>query len=407
MNKLFFIFIFSLLFSQNIEKAPYVLMISFDGFRADYIDWYDTPNFDRLSSHGVKADGMKPVFVSKTFPNHYSLATGMYIENHGLVGNHFYDSVLDEQYTLSDRSKVEDSRFYGGEPIWVTAEKQGVKTASYYWVGSEAPIGGIYSSIWKKYDHHFPFHSRIDSVASWFSLPEESRPHLVMLYFHEPDNTGHRFGPKSPKTAAMVDSMDILMGRIIDAMSQLDIYPNLNIIAVADHGMTPISPDRTINLEKYVNMKDITMEGDGPFSLLYGKNKFRMRRLVKKLKKIPHLSAYLKKDIPDRYHFKNHYRIKDVLLVADEGWSILGMSGRSADPNSHSGGTHGYDNELRSMQALFVADGPAFKDGYNSPGFENIHVNPLVAHILGITPYSDIDGNLDSIKHILKNGDND
>lgn len=400
MKKVFLLLFFSFLFSQ--EDDSYVLMISFDGFRADYIDWYDTPNFDRLAKEGVKAKGMKPVFVSKTFPNHYSLATGMYIENHGLVGNYFYDPILDEEYTIRDRSKVEDGRFYGGEPIWVTAEKQGVSTASYFWVGTEAAIDGIQPSIWKRYDHHFPFHARIDSVKKWFQQPKENRPRLVMLYFHEPDDTGHRYGPKSPELKAVVDSMDTIMGEILDTMSHLDIFPQLNILAVSDHGMVSTSEDRTINLEKYVNMKGLTQEGSGPFSLLYGKNKYAMRRIVKRLNKVPHLSAYLKKDIPERYHFKNHYRIKDVLLVADEGWSILGTFGRSSDPTSHNGGNHGYDNNLRGMEALFIADGPALKDGYISPVFENIHIYPLIAHILGIEPFDGIDGNLNNIKHILK-----
>jgi len=402
MKKIFFLTLLSFLFAKNIEDKPYVLMISFDGFRADYIDWYNTPNFDRLAKQGVKADGLKPVFVSKTFPNHYSLATGMYIENHGLVGNYFYDKKLDAYYTLSDRSKVEDGRFYGGEPIWVTAENQGIKTASYFWVGSEASIAGVRPSIWKKYDHNFSFTARIDSVSKWFALPEEIRPQLVMLYFHEPDDAGHRFGPKSAETEVMIDSMDSIMGRILDSMEKLDIYPNLNIIAVADHGMTAISPKRTINLEKYVNMDGMIQEGNGPFSLLYGKRSFTSWRLVKKLNKIPHLSAYLKKDIPERYHFKNHYRIKDILLVSDEGWSILGLTGRSANPEYHSGGTHGYDNELRSMHALFIADGPAFKDGFLSPRFENIHVYPLVVKILGLKPNPEIDGSLNSVKFLLR-----
>lgn len=185
MKKYFHLILITLLFG-NTPKDSYVLLISFDGFRADYLDWYDTPNFDRLAEQGVKADGMKPVFVSKTFPNHYSIATGMYIENHGLIGNYFYDEKLDEYFTLSDRSKVEDARFYGGEPIWVTAEKQGVKSASYFWAGSAAAVGGVRPGIWKEYDHDFPFPARIDSVAKWFSLPEEKRPHLIMLYFHEP-----------------------------------------------------------------------------------------------------------------------------------------------------------------------------------------------------------------------------
>ncbi|MCH7611976.1 MAG: alkaline phosphatase family protein [Candidatus Marinimicrobia bacterium] len=404
MKKYFHLILITLLFG-NTPKDSYVLLISFDGFRADYLDWYDTPNFDRLAEQGVKADGMKPVFVSKTFPNHYSIATGMYIENHGLIGNYFYDEKLDEYFTLSDRSKVEDARFYGGEPIWVTAEKQGVKSASYFWAGSAAAVGGVRPGIWKEYDHDFPFPARIDSVAKWFSLPEEKRPHLIMLYFHEPDATGHRYGPESPETEAMVDSMDVIMGKIMSAMELLDIYPKLNIIVVSDHGMVAISPERTINLSDYVNLSGIEQEGSGPFSMLYGKKKRKLNRIVKKLKSAPHMSVYKKKEIPDRYHFKNHYRIKDVLMVADEGWYILDKKYFGADKWSLKflkGGTHGYDNELRSMHAIFLADGPAFKDGYKRPTFENIHVYPLITEILGLTSYEMIDGRLEEVQDLLK-----
>lgn len=407
MNRLRRLLIFVLLFVFALEanEKPYVLIISFDGFRADYLNWYDTPNFDRFAEHGVRTDGLKPVFVSKTFPNHYSIATGMYIENHGLIANHFYDKKLDEYFTLSDRSKVEDSRFYGGEPIWVTAEKQGVKTASYFWAGTEAPVGSVQSSIWKKYDHDFPFNARIDSVVKWFSFPEEKRPHLIMLYFHEPDDTGHRYGPKSVETEAMVDSMDSIMGNIMNAMESLEIFPNLNIIAVADHGMAAISPERTIDLFDYVNLTEIKQEGSGPFAMLYGENNQKLNTIVKKLKRVPHLSVYKKEEIPDRYHYKNHYRIKDVLLVADEGWFILDKKYHGADIFKLKflrGGTHGYDNELRSMHAIFLADGPAFKDGYSKPTFENIHIYPLIAEILGLTPNENIDGKLEKVRDLLK-----
>ena len=250
---LFFITLFYFSCGQGQQDA-YVLLISFDGFRADYLDRYNTPNFDTFIKNGVGAVGMKPSFVTKTFPNHYSIATGMYAENHGLVGNHFYDPVLDENYTMSDRSKVEDPKFYGGEPIWVTAEKQGVKTASYFWVGSEAPIKGVYPSRWKRYDHDFPFEARIDSVADWFSLPVSERPRLCMLYFHEPDGAGHDFGPESPETGRMVTHMDSIFGIIVEKMSNLDIYPQLNIIAVSDHGMAEIrfrSNGESVRLYRY------------------------------------------------------------------------------------------------------------------------------------------------------------
>jgi len=390
---------------ENHQDDSYVLLISFDGFRADYLDWFDTPNMDRFLKNGVRAKGMIPVFVSKTFPNHYSIATGMYAENHGLIGNHFYDAELDDNYTLSDRSKVQDSKFYGGEPIWVTAEKQGLKTASYFWVGTEAPIGGVYPSKWKKYEHNFPFEARIDSIVSWFSLPLNERPRFCLLYFHEPDWTGHETGPRSQETAAVVSHLDSLFGDLISKLEQLPISKNLNIIAVADHGMAEISSERTVNLSAYTDMSQIIQEGSGPYAFLYSKRKNIIEPAVDQLKKAEHISVYLKSDIPDRYHFKNHHRIKDALIVADEGWYIQNQaisSSSTAGEYVPTGGTHGYDNQLKSMHALFIAQGPAFKNDIVTEPFENVNIYPMIAYILGIDPSKKIDGNLNNIKHLLK-----
>ena len=198
------------------ENDQYVLLVSMDGFRADYLEKTYTPNFDNMSKNGIRSEGLIPVFISKTFPNHYSIATGMYPENHGLIANSFYASDLDKFYSIRDRKSVEDGDFYGGEPIWVTAERQGVKTASYFWVGTEAAIAGVHPSIWKRYDQKVPFDDRIDSVMTWFSLPKSNRPRLVMLYFHEPDWTGHKYGPSSDETIDQIQKMDDIMGTIMD-----------------------------------------------------------------------------------------------------------------------------------------------------------------------------------------------
>jgi len=379
-------------------------MISFDGFRSDYLDWYDTPNMDRFLSEGVRAKGLIPVFVSKTFPNHYSIATGLYAENHGLIGNHFYDPLLDDEYSLSDRSKVEDPKFYGGEPIWVTAEKNNIQTASYFWVGSEAPINNTYPTRWKRYEHDFPFNSRIDSVVNWFSMPKKQRPKLCLLYFHEPDHTGHETGPKSDETAMMVHEIDSLFGTLITKLEQLPIAKNLNILVVSDHGMTEISSERTIDLSNHIETSKMKQEGSGPYSLLYDMDKNEIENIVDKLNTVPKISAYAKKDIPDRYHFKHHHRIKDVLVIADEGWYINNQAISSSSKIGAyipKGGTHGYDNQLKSMHALFIANGPAFKKGIKVPPFENVNIYPLICHILNIDPNKNIDGNLENIIHIL------
>jgi len=377
---------------------PYVLLVSFDGFRADYLEWYETPNFDRLTRDGVKAQGLKPAFVTKTFPNHYSIVTGLYIENHGIIGNDFFAQDLGKHFQLSDRSMVENSQFYGGEPIWVTAEKQGLKTASYFWVGSEAPIGGLQPSIWKPYEESVSFEARIDSIKSWFELPRQKRPNLALLYFHEPDNTGHNYGPKSPETKTMIGELDQIMGLIIDKMETLSIYDSLNIIILADHGMAEIDTENMIKLYRYINFRGLEIEGTNPYAFISGPSPRRINKIYNTLNKIPHLKVYLKKDIPEEYHYKNNERIKDLLVIADEGWS-LALEPEEAQSSSR--GNHGFDNNLRSMEAIFLARGPAFKKAYTRPVFENIHIYPLLAHILDLKANPDIDGNLDLIRDIL------
>ncbi len=379
---------------------PYVLVVSFDAFRPDYLHWVETPNFNRLAERGVLAKSLKSVFPTKTFPNHYALATGMYAEHHGIIANSFYDPEFDATYRIGDHDSTVNPRWYNGEPIWVTAEKQDVTTASFYWVGAEAPVGGVQPSIWKHYEHEFPFEARVDSVLSWFRLPEERRPHLVMLYFHEPDETSHRSGPRGADTWAVVSELDNVLGKLMTGLEQLDIYNQMNLIVLSDHGMTEISPERTIDLNEYANLKGIAQEGTGTFSFLYDGPKWRRQQAYKKLKKAPHLQVYWKNEIPERWHYRDNYRIKDMLLVAEEGWSILNKD--KPEAGHYSGATHGYDNDLWSMQALFIADGPAFKDGYTRGTFENVNVYPIIAEILGIEPYEKIDGDVENVMDIFR-----
>ena len=246
------------------ENDQYVLLISMDGFRSDYLDMTDTPNFDNMAKNGIRSDGLKPVFISKTFPNHYSIATGMYAESHGVIANSFFASDLDKYYSIRDRKSVENGDFYGGEPIWVTAEKQGVKTASYFWVGTEAAIAGVHPSIWKRYDQKVPFEDRIDSVMTWFSLPISHRPRLIMLYFHEPDWTGHEYGPSSDENVDQIQKMDDIMGTIIEKAEKLSIADKLNVLVVSDHGMTEVHPEQIIDLSAYTDLSDVTTAGAGP-----------------------------------------------------------------------------------------------------------------------------------------------
>ncbi len=235
------------------KPDPYVVMLSLDGFRWDYPDRFETPNLDRLAASGVKAEGLIPCFPTKTFPNHYSIVTGLHPDHHGIVQNSFYDPGTARYFSIRNRQTVGDGSFYEGEPIWVTAEKQGIRTASYFWVGSEAPYAGMHPSIWKEYDEDVPFEARIDSVIAWLKLPEPKRPGLITFYMHEPDSRGHRLGPDNPELGEMIAYLDSLVGVLVNKLADLDISQQINLIVTSDHGMGEVSPQRYIDLASYVD----------------------------------------------------------------------------------------------------------------------------------------------------------
>ncbi|RLC54709.1 MAG: alkaline phosphatase family protein, partial [Candidatus Cloacimonadota bacterium] len=323
---------------------PYVLMVSFDGFRYDYDTKTETPNLDFVRDNGVKAESIQPVFPSKTFPNHYALATGAYAATNMITANKFYDNEFKEVYQIADKSKVRDAKWYRAEPIWVTAERQNVKSASYFWVGSEAPIKGYLPSIVKAYDHNFPYLARVDSVMNWLQLSEEKRPHLVMLYFDEPDSDGHKYGPENPDLIPTLKYMDDILGYILDGIKKLDIADEINLVLVSDHGMTSISQDRIIYLDDYVpDMNALFTYGGGPVMQVHlkEKNNSLIGQMDVQLKNVEHLSAYKRDEVPKRYHFVNR-NTGDFVLVADEGWLIL-----TKDEEYKSNGTHGYDPAVK------------------------------------------------------------
>ena len=387
-------------------ETPFVLLVSFDGFRHDFTTMTDTPNFDKLEEEGVKADALIPVFPSLTFPNHYSIATGAYSGTHNITGNSFYDKEFREKYSLYDRNKVRDPKFYKSEPIWVTAERQGVKAASFYWVGSEAPIKGYSPSIFKYYDGSVPFKARIDSVISWFNLSKEKRPHLVMLYFSEPDHTGHDWGVNTPEIVNTIEEMDNLLGYLLQNLESLEIFSNLNLIIVSDHGMTNVSKERRIVLDDYISrLGDLYLNGRDvhvQIDLKKG-NKRYGKTLFKELQKIPHCKVWKKNNIPERFHFNNN-NTGEFLLLADEGWLITTQSAIDEDKFTL-GGMHGYDPQLPNMHGIFYALGADIKSNLQIPAFENIHIYPMICNLLDIEPYSgkkdSHEGDIQILNHIL------
>lgn len=367
---------------KNDKETPYVVMVSLDAFRWDYDSIYKTPVLNSVAANGVMAERMIPSFPTKTFPNHYSIATGLYPDHHGLINNSFYAPDLNLVYRIGDRAMVENPAFYGGEPIWVTAHKAGMVTGSFYWVGSEAPIKGIHPDYWKTFDEEVAFGDRVDTVLKWLSLPEARRPHLVTLYFEEPDAVSHVYGPIAKETGKMVSSLDSLMGVLREGIKKLPFASKVNLIILSDHGMGEIDnskynyildtlPERMIkriyggtpvwSVEPAAGLTD---------SVLYYLN----------LQK--GIIAYRKEEMPAYLHYGTNPRIPEIVLVAKPGW----IAGIRPSPSNNNKGDHGYDWKYRDMHSIFYAEGPAFKKGFEIDTLYNVDIYDIISRILMLTP---------------------
>jgi predicted AlkP superfamily pyrophosphatase or phosphodiesterase len=382
---------------QREPYKNYVVMVSMDGFRWDYNKVYNTPNLNKLAEEGLKADRLIPSFPTVTFPNHYSIATGLYPDHHGLVNNNFPAPELGLYYRMGDRTAVENPAFYGGEPIWITAENNGILSASFFWVGSEAPVKGKHPTYWKKYDESITYEQRIDTVIKWLSYPPEKRPGFITLYFDEPDATSHDYGPVSSKTENVVERLDSLIGVLRLKLSALPFSDRINLIVLSDHGMESISPDKYVNLKSLVPERMIaSLFGGNP---VYTINAAEGKKdsVLYLLNRGKGLKAYDKSEVPARLHYGTNPRIQEIVVIADSSWSI----GTRPDGSSYMGGAHGYDNANSDMHAIFYAAGPAFKKGYSFSQLNNIDIYNLICRILKITPAKN-DGDPDHIKQILR-----
>jgi alkaline phosphatase D len=402
MNKLYIIAIILFVFSSSCSQKEkqnnnYLIMLSLDGFRWDYPDKANTPTLDSLARVGVKAQSLKPCFPSKTFPNHYSIATGLYPDHHGLVLNRFHAEDLKKNYSISKRKTVTDGDFYGGTPIWNLAEEQGLTSATLFWVGASADVNGEQASHWSYYDEELPQQARIDSISKWLSMPESKRPHLIMWYYHEPDATAHKFGPESQNTIALVEQLDMFLNNFFTQMRKLPIYNKLNFIITSDHGMSQLSPDRIILLDKVIDTADLEYaDGGNPVYNL----KVKDGKLDKVLNSInnskKHITAWKHGTVPEMFHYGTNIRTLDITVVSDSGWSIF-WSWKQGNGL----GTHGYRNTNKDMHAIFYAAGPAFKNGYKQTTFNNIDIYPLAGKILNLK-LPEVDGKIENVKSMLK-----
>lgn len=386
--------------SPEQQQKPYVIMISADGFRYDYAKKYGAKNLLQLSNEGVRAESMIPSYPSLTFPNHYSLVTGLYPSHHGLVNNYFFDRSRQAFYSMRNPKTVKDGTWYGGTPLWVLAEQQHMLTASFYWVGSEADIKGILPTYYYSYNEAIPIDRRIQVVKDWLQLLPEKRPHLITFYFPEVDHNGHEYGPDAPQTAEAVRRLDSSVKKLVDAVKSTGLP--VSFVFVSDHGMTKVDTEHPLPKPAGIDSSSFIVPQGAELVELYAKNKDDVSDTYLKLKKEENgYKVYLRENMPDKLHYGINddvmNRIGDILLIPD--WpKVFSFTNRKPNP-----GAHGYNPYLvKDMHATFFAWGPAFKSGLQIPSFQNINVYPIVTTILGLKYKDKIDGTPAIANMILK-----
>jgi predicted AlkP superfamily pyrophosphatase or phosphodiesterase len=367
---------------------PIVILVSIDGWRWDYVERHRPRAIGKLAAEGVRAEGLIPVFPSKTFPNHYTIVTGQYPNRHGIVSNNMLDPGLPGRFTLSNRVVQRDTRWWGGEPLWVTAERQGQIAATMFWPGSDVEIAGRRPMYWRPFENELPNADRVDQLVTWLQQPEPHRPTFLTLYFSTIDSAGHDHGPESPELVAAIHEIDREIARLVAAVEGAGLSGRTNFVLVSDHGMAALSPDRAIVLDDYLDLADVDLVDSSPIAGL-NPRRIPAGAIYAALKdKHPALQVFMRNALPAEYRLRDHPRIPAVIGVADDGWHVTTRAALADEDKEFPGGTHGYEPRHRSMHGLFIASGPRFRSGLVVSAFENVHVYELLCEVLGLRPAS-------------------
>jgi predicted AlkP superfamily pyrophosphatase or phosphodiesterase len=361
------------------KDAPVTILISIDGFRPDYLDRDITPNMSALAKSGVRGR-MQPSFPTKTFPNHYTLVTGLRPDTHGITGNTMIDTRRPGQmFTLGDpRQSLDPFWWNAAEPIWITSEKAGIRTGTMFWPGSEVPFGETRPSDWARYDQNISNVQRVNTVLDWMRRPTDIRPKFVTVYFDSVDTIGHRFGPDSKEVNTAIESVDKDIGNLVKGLAK--IKRKVNLMIVADHGMAPIAEDRVIQLETMIDKASYMAVETGPYAAINPVAGNEKKVADALLKPHEHMQCLRKEELPPRLHYGKNPRVAAIICMAEPKWTIL-----SGTPQYETkGGNHGWDNAMPEMDALFLASGPAFGKGVTLKRFENVNVYPLLAKVIGV-----------------------
>ena len=386
--------------SAAAQSSHYVVLVSLDGFRWDYPAKYGAPHLLALGKQGVWApQGMLPSFPSLTFPNHFSIVTGLYPEHHGLVANSFYDEARQSRYAISDPKAVGDGSWYTGVPLWSLAESQGMRTACLFWPGSEAAIAGQQPTYYLRFDDKIDPEARIDQVLAWLKLPAADRPHFITLYYSSPDHEGHQFGPDAPETRAAVARVDALVGKLKAGLDATGLP--IDLVVVSDHGMAKVEGG-WITLDQFADLAGFETSG----ALLYGKTEADRERVYNQLKKASgQFVVYRRKDVPAELNFNQNPREGDPVVIATGPYAIRAHAPPAGRPdNPPIAGMHGFDpHKMPEMKASFFAAGPDIVAGKTVAPFENVNLYPWLAHLLGLNPPK-TDGSLNVLAGTLRDG---
>ncbi|KRB06636.1 ectonucleotide pyrophosphatase/phosphodiesterase [Lysobacter sp. Root690] len=363
-----------------------LLLISIDGFRASYFELGQTPNLERLAGDGVRAQWMTPSYPSLTFPNHYTLVTGLRPDHHGVIHNSMSDAAIGK-FKVADRDAVGDTRWWsGGEPIWIGAQKAGLRSATLFWPGSEAPIHGLRPNRWRPFDAKVDENARVDEVLGWLGEPASTRPHVATLYFDALDHEGHEHGPNSPEAREAMVRIDAAIGRLLDGLSARDQLEHVNLIVVSDHGMAEVVPGHRIAVEDMVTPEQAVVTSVGQSIGIAPNPGFEAQVERRLLGAHAQYDCWRKSELPARWHYGTHPRVPPIVCQMHEGWDAIEGEKLRGATKVQTRGSHGFDPALPSMRAIFVARGPAFKRGATIPAFDNVDVYPLLARLIGIRP---------------------
>ena len=379
---------------------PTVILVSLDGFHPDYLAWDSAATLNELGAEGVRAEFLKPIFPTKTFPNHYTLVTGRYAENHGIVANTMQDATLG-RFSLGRRAAVVDGRWWDdAEPIWITLHKAGIKSAMFFWPGSEAEINGIRPAYYRTFSTDSLWDARINWVMDALKRGAPERPQLISLYFEEVDTAGHAYGPRGAGTRQAVANVDRYLTHLVARLKEKNLFDNVNLIVTSDHGMAATSRDSVVFLDDFVDLDSVVVTDWDPI-LAMDPAGGDTDDLLADLQRMPHVTFHKKGELPERLHYNSHERIRSIIGIAEVGWRISSRGYFNSNPHRFDGGNHGYDPDEPSMHGIFIGRGPAFKTGKVVAGFENVHIYALLCAIFDVEP-AENDGNLDAVRDLLK-----